>query len=214
MSGKIPMGADGEGGATSLVRVMLWGVAFAIGTLVVLLALLHLPPVQGVVVDFLIQKIEDRIGMKIMIAGYAWQPFSQLDLKGLSIRAGDSRVLDCDQASAAYGFSPWQPFVHLETLTLEKPVIHLERDARGRWQVRRPDLVCGRAPEAAPKVRFPLDGVSRFEVRIVGGTVLGQVNGQDVLAIRNMSGSLPFRMETGEGGPRFKVDLGQWQTGS
>lgn len=214
MSGKIPMGADGEGAAISVVRVLLWGVASAIGILVVLLALLHLPPVQGIVADFLIQKIEDRTGLEITVAGYGWQPLSQLDLNGLSIRTGESQILECDRVSVAYGFSPRRPFVHLEGVTLEKPVFHLVRDEREGWQMRRLDRVRGNAAEAAPGVRFPLDSISQFQVRVVGGTVLGQVNGQQVLAIRNISGSLPFRMEPGEDGPRIKVDLGKWQTGS
>ena len=163
MSGKIPMGADGEDAAISVVRVLLWGVASAIGILVVLLALLHLPPVQGVVADFLIQKIEDRTGLEITVAGYGWQPLSQLDLNGLSIRTGESQILECDRVSVAYGFSPRRPFVHLEGVTLEKPVFHLVRTAAayplptrpatgfppgaGSWQVHRPG--CSDAPPAA-----------------------------------------------------------------
>ncbi len=214
MSGKIPMGADGEGGVITPVRLLTWGVASAIGILVCLVALLHLPPVQGVVVDYLIQTIEDRTGLKIVIAGHGWQPLSQLDLNGLSIGTGESRILECDRARVTYGFSIWRPFVRLEDVTLEKPVIHLDRDKGGRWQISRPDRVRGKAAEPVPRARFPLDGSSRFQVRVVGGTVLGQVNGQEVLAIRNISGSLPFRVEPGEDGPRIRVDLEKWQAGS
>lgn len=214
MSGKMLRGGEGEGAAFSPARAIVWGVAFAIGIPIVLLGFLHLPLVQGVVLDTLIRKIEDRTDLKIRMDGYNWRPLSQLDLEKLSIRNRDREILECERARVTYALSVWRPFVYPEEIHLEKPVIHVEQDERGRWQIPRPNRVHGKSGESGLKQSLRWNGASRFQVRVAGGTVLGWKHGDRVLTIRNISGILPILLEFGEDGPRIKIDLGEWQTGS
>ena len=214
MSGKMLRGGEGEGAAFSPARAIVWGVAFAIGIPIVLLGFLHLPLVQGVVLDTLIRKIEDRTDLKIRMEGYTWRPLSQVDLDKLSIRNRDREILECERARVTYGFSVRRPFVYAEEIHLENPVIHVEQDERGGWQIPRPDRVHGKSGKDGLKDSLQWSGASRFKVRVAGGTVLGRTHGDHVLTIRNISGTLSFRVIILEDGPRIKIDLGDWQTGS
>ena len=101
------------------------------------------------------------------------------------------------------------PIFTPRAIVLEKPSLHLERDAQGRWQL---PARKGAPPEASqPGKPFPWSSFPWPQVRIVSGTITAAQNGQVVLSIRDVNATLSVQEMMDSDGPWLKLDFGQWQ---
>lgn len=190
-------------------RILVACVLFVLLVPLALVMTLHLPAVQGYLLQKAVEKLEAKTDLQIQFSSVRWSLWRELRLADLKVKTAGEDVLECRDASLGYHLS-WQwPYLHPEAVVLEKPSLRLERDAQGRWQLPGGK---GRPPEASrsagpfPWARFPWP-----QVRIVSGTISATQDGQVVLSIADVNATISVQEVTGSGGPRFKIDLGPWQ---
>lgn len=190
---------------------LLWIIAAAMGIPFILLLLVHLPFVQDRVFGTLVKVVESRTDLKIDVEDREWQPFSRICLQNLRVWSSKEAVFQCDRAELLYRLSAGRPYLRPVAIDLLRPVICVEKDAKGRWQV----LSRVKHREDAPHG----DGLSswfgrlsptQFQVNVISGTICGDQDGQRFLSIRNVNGTFFFKAENSDNGLRIMVDLPEW----
>jgi len=174
-----------------------------------LLVALHIPAVQDFLLQKAIRKLETSAELQIELASSRWQPFHELRLFDLKVKASGQDILECGEASLAYQLSWKWPYVHPLAVVLDRPSLHLDRDAEGQWRL----PVRAGAPEKSSQSRDPFPW-SRFpwpQVRIVSGTIAATQNGQVVLSIGDVNATISVQEAAGSDAPGLKIDFGQWQ---
>ncbi len=191
-----------------LRKTILWGLCGCLLTVAMLLAAVHLSAVQQRLLQELIKHIEARAAIRIQYRAYRWEPFSELRLDGLSVRSAAGNLLHCQEARLHYHLSWNWPFLVPTRLVLQRPVLYLQKDSRGRWIF--PTTGSGRnnpAGESSHRWQhFPWP-----DLKIVSGKILGFQNSRQILALHNLNGTLSLQMISGKNGPSLKIDLDQWQ---
>ena len=173
-----------------------------------LVAALHVPAVQDTILRAAVQKLESSADLQIQLAGARWSPFRELSLLDLKVKAAGENLIECEKANLGYHLSWKWPYLYPEAIVLEKPSLHLERDAQGRWQL---PARKGAPPEASqPGKPFPWSSFPWPQVRIVSGTITAAQNGQMVLFIRDVNATLSVQEMMDSDGPWLKLDFGQW----
>lgn len=191
------------------------GIVVAAGIPLAMLALIHFPPFGNWVLRFLLGTLEKRTQWSVTTEAFDWHPFSRLVLHNAVVRTQESEIIRCEQAELRYHLSLGRPFVRIQEVSLVRPLIHLEKDARGRWRL--PGEVehhRARAKgEALPSSnrRLPF---SRLQVSVSSGTILGRQESGDFLRIRDVSGSILLQLEDENSKLRIGVDLPLWPSSS
>lgn len=206
MLSRKPTNKEPSGASVFPFRLLVWGTVLCILVPLTLLLAVHLPPFQEQLIGKLVREIERSTPLEIRLGSYRLWPFSRLELLDLRISSSGRELLSCDQARLEYRFTSTWPYVHARELLLEKAVLNLERDAQGNW------LLPGNhgagngvfsKPVHPEWIRMPLP-----QVKIVSGTVTILQNGRPVLTLRNVNGTLSFRVVEGKDGPRLQIELG------
>ncbi len=187
------------------LRFLVWGSAFCLFVPLVFLFAIHLPALQEQLIGKLIREVERATPLQVRLGSYRLRPFSRLELLNLNISASGKELLVCDQASLVYRISTTWPYVHATELLLEKAVLNLERDTQGNWLLPRNRNADKHFPGRVHPdwVRIPLP-----QVRIVSGTVTAHQEGKPVLTLRNVNGTLSFRVVEEKEGPRLIIEMG------
>jgi hypothetical protein len=184
-----------------------------IGFLILTVLSLHIPAIQTKTIQLLFSQIESQTPFRIYYDSYEWWPLSQLRLYNLKVESSGKRVLECEQAQVSYGPSWKRPYVHATQVQLEKPILRLEKDHSGKWHVpyekSHKDQKRAGSAQARPSQRLTY---SLPQIKVNSGTILALQDGQTVLSIRSVSGTLPIQMVESPEGPRIKVELDRWQS--
>ena len=170
---------------------------------------LYIPAVQDTILQAAVRKLEASTDLQIQLGSTRWSPFRELQLFDLKVKASGENVLECEEAKLGYHLSWKWPYLHPGAIVLEKPSLHLERDAQGQWQLPRrkgPASDRSRPTEPFPWASFPWP-----QVRIVSGNIAAFQDGQRVLSLRDMNATLSVQEMTGSDGPLLKLDFGRWQ---
>jgi len=174
-----------------------------------LLVALHIPAVQDFLLQKAIRKLETSAELQIELASSRWQPFHELRLFDLKVKASGQDILECGEASLAYQLSWKWPYVHPLAVVLDRPSLHLDRDAEGQWRL----PVSAGAPAKSSQTlnAFPWSRFPWPQVRIVSGTIAATQNGQVVLSIGDVNATISVQEAAGSDAPGLKIDFGQWQ---
>jgi len=172
---------------------------------------LHLPWVQKRVIGKVTRPVEKTAGVQIELESYRWSSFSRMQLTSLQVMSNQKDFLRCDQAQLSFRISTEWPYLIPKVLLLDKPVLYLEKDARGKWRIPRAAGTAQKAGEAsnrrtARRIAFPWP-----EVRINSGQIIAFQEGHVVLSLQNVTGSLFVKTSPGDDGPILSINLGQGQ---
>jgi hypothetical protein len=200
----------GEERATgfALLRLVYWigGVVIVLPAVIVMA--LHLPFVQRVVIVELVRTIERTSGFVIEFKSYSWQPFSSLRIMNLKVASPGEKIVECDEVRLTYGLAFKWPYFLPKEAYLVRPLIHLERDAGGQWQIpgnSQRDRKDGSGGIPASWARIPWP-----QVYVSSGAIDARQGGRSILSIKEINGVLPIRMVSGADGPKLRIELGQW----
>ncbi len=189
---------------------MLWclgGLLLLLGTLV---AAVHLPVVQDQLLDQLVKHVQASTHLRIEYQSYSWRPFSMLRLKGLTVHSPTKELLHCQEAQLAYHLSWHPPFLIPTELTLQQPLLYLQKDAQGRWIF--PFTMKGGGGGGHSRSK-PSRRWSHFpcpNLKIVSGRVVGFQQSRQILTIQDLNATLPLQMISSSEGPCLKIDLDPW----
>jgi len=171
---------------------------------------LHLPQIQKQLIGKVVRPVEKAARVEIELESYRWSSFSQIHLTSLQVRSDEKEFLRCEQAQLSYRLSTQWPYLIPEVLLLDRPVLHLERDSRGKWRIPRSGGVQKVHVSSHGKTRrwmnFPLP-----EVQVNSGRIVAVQEGQEILSLQNVTGSFSFKVTPGDDGPILSINLGQWQ---
>lgn len=126
------------------------------------------------------------------------------------MKSGKKDFLRCEEAQLSYKLSWEWPYLIPKVLFLDKPLLRLEKDVHGKWRIPRTgnvnfgDRVLSDLPTRFRSFPWP-------EVRINSGKIVAFQEGQVVLSLQNVTGSLPVRVLPGDDGPTLTIDLEHWQ---
>ena len=191
------------------LRILVAGLCCFLLVPLALVIALHVPAVQDYLLQKAIQKLEASADLQIQLSSARWSLWHELRLVDLKVKASGENILECGEASLGYYLSWKWPYVHPVAVVLEKPSLRLERDAQGHWQLpgrKGPPSEASRPANPFPWSRFPWP-----QVRIVSGTIAATQNGQVVLSIADVNGTISVQEMTGSQGPWLKIDFGPWQ---
>ena len=198
------------GAARKGLRLLVWTVLGILVALFAVVVLLHLPFVQGFLLDQAARHWGDRIPVGARLEGFRWRPFSGLRLEGLRLESSGVEFLRCREADLSYFFSLDAPYFHPVELVLDHPELRLEKDDKGRWKLPGGE---GPSPSRANggKIPLPPPSVPLPRLRLLSASIEARQNGERVLSIRNVDGTLTFKTVEGADGPSLGIDLGWWQ---
>jgi len=209
LSGKKRYIVEGQGSGFAVLRLVYWIVGVAIVLPAAILMALHLPFVQRLAIVEFVRTIEQTTGFEVELKSYRWQPFSNLRIMNLKVAAPGKKIVECDEVRLTYGLALKWPYFQPKEAYLERPLIHLERDAGGQWQIpgvsqrERKDVPMGRIPASWARIPWP-------QVYVSSGAIDAQQDGRSILSIREVNGVLPLRMVSDPDGPKLQMDLGRW----
>lgn len=170
---------------------------------------LYFPPTQEFLLKRVVLLIEKRADIQIQMSSFQWRPLSELKLTGLSVHSDQTTLLTCNEARLIYRIRPKWPFLHPEEIRMEGPAIFLEKDNQGHWRIPT-QRSTGEASESKEKSLEWLNAL-QMRIQVVSGTVTGRQDGQTVLSVRDVSGTLLIEPAEGGGAPRVTINFGPWQ---
>lgn len=164
-----PVGEKRQPAFRQALRMLLLTVLSLLISTALPLLLVHIPPVQTMLIQKGIQKVGDATGAKMGVASFRWWPFSRLILNDLRLHQPDGENQHCDQVVLSYRLRSTFPFFELKSLVLSKPILNLIADSRG-FDESNPAV--GRQEQQEPSwySRLPLQ-LSSVPVRVEAGTI-------------------------------------------
>ena len=174
---------------------------------VVLLAIiaLHVPPLQKEIIRRGIARIETATNFRVQILSYKWWPFSGIDFAGVKIESEGKQILDCDKVHLNYRLSTKRPYIIVEKVCLEKPFLHLERSADGKWQVPASSARGGQGGGTGDEPYWAHMQLPR--IQIVSGTIEARQQGDTILSIKDISGAVNLKAVSGAEGPKIQLEF-------
>lgn len=175
---------------------------------VALLAALHLPFVQKLMIAQFTGMIEQSTGLRVELSSYDWWPSSRLYVKNITVASMGKSIVECEELRLTYEIWLEYPYLQPKEARFQKPAIHIERDPAGRWKI--PWDLRGRGRDLPGKVSSWLNDMSWPQVYVEGGTIDARQNGSSILSIKGVNGLLPVRRVMEADGPKLEMDLGKW----
>ncbi len=185
-----------------------------IGSLALLAILaLHIPFVQKEIIAQIEKRIETGTHYRAEFVSFQWWPISALYLEGLRVEAEGAPVLECEKVRVSYGLSMGSPHIEVQEIYLQRPFLHLERTADGKWRIpgrtaqslnRGIDRAAGGIENepSHPPERLPLP-----RVRIFSGQIEARQQGKTIMTVKDVTGVLKLYAVQGPNGPEIRVDL-------
>lgn len=173
-------------------------------------ALLHTPWMQREIIRLGLQRIERRADVRIEVGNCRLSPLSVIYIESLRVLSGGREFILSDKVELAYRLRLTWPYLVPRVIFFDQPVIYLEKDDQGHWRI-------PRAATVTPHHRVARDvGTHRHdfswpEVRVRSGRIIALQNGEKVLSLQNLDGTLPYRVVEVAGEPAFIIDFGQWR---
>jgi autotransporter translocation and assembly factor TamB len=166
---------------------------------------LHIPSVQKEIILRAADEIQRATNYRVQIESFTCWPFSRLYLDDVSVQAEGKQILNCAKIGISYSLSLHSPYVLLDAVYLEKPFLQLERGGDSKWQIPQPRVSEGQGGQVASDPFWV--HVVPPKVTIDSGTIEGKQQGNVILSVKNISGSIHLQAVSGEGGPRIRVNL-------
>ncbi|GKT10705.1 hypothetical protein [Desulforhabdus sp. TSK] len=210
--------AEPEGGSLRRAIRALTGLVLALFLLgLALTAALHLPFIQKMGVSRFAGQLERRTGYSLQLGSCRMWPFSPLRLADLQVLASGREVLRCPRALIEYRLSRRWPYIVPLEIELYRPILYLEKDLLQGWRIpvpeKRPATPSAGTGKTAPRDASPCTEFPLPRLRVEAGTILGQQDGRQVMALRDVTGAVNMKVDCSSGSPRIKMDLQQWQGG-
>jgi len=176
----------------------------------ILLLIVHIPAIQRLLIAEVSLRLEKSTGIEVRLEGYRWNPISCLCLLEVKVLSSGREVIKCEKAKLSYHISWHWPYLCPEELYLERPFLILEKDEDRTFRLpcSEPHESCRPFTLERPSLRYSFPWPA---IRILSGVIEAEQNGQKVLSVKNVSGTLAYHFDQGPYGPRLKLDLGQWQ---
>lgn|GEM_PF-2398050 len=196
-----------------------WGVLCLLLIPLTALLILNLPWTQKKMIDGFLKRVENIAAVTIKIGSYEWSPLSsQMHVASIGVKSDQKDFLRCDAAELDYQLSWKWPYFIPTVLFLDKPVLYLEKDSLGRWHIPREITPNGKSVEgigssAPAKKGFFWKDFPWPEVRVKSGRIIAFQQGQIVLSLQNITGTIPYQVTDGKNGPILKIKLDQWSSG-
>jgi hypothetical protein len=191
-----------------VIRLAAW-VGIGGGLLVVLAAFfaLHIPSIRKAVIVEVVSRIEATTNFQVQIHSLQWRPFSTtVYLTEVKVESGGKQVLDCGKVRVKCRPSIKSPFIIVEEVYLEKPFLRLEKKADGKWLLPAPAGTGARQGGSQGENPF-WSHLLLPKIQIVSGTIEATQQGNTVLHIKDISGSVSLGAAPGVEGPEIKLDF-------
>jgi autotransporter translocation and assembly factor TamB len=173
---------------------------------------LHVPSVQKELIAWAARQIESSTNYKIELDSFKWFPFSRLHLSNVHVQADGRRILACEDVSVSYRISAGSPFVVLEDVYLNKPLIQLERSHDGKWLIPAIKSGGGQGGQGGQPVGGPSPEPFHLPaIHVDGGKIEASQDGRNVLSIKDITGTLHLKTVQGPNGPSIRLDLDNWR---
>jgi len=201
-------------GRASLSLRMGTAIIAVIGSLALFAILaLHIPFVQKEIIVQIEKRIETETHYRAEFTSFQWRPISALILEGLRVEAEGAPVLECEKVRVSCGLSMGSPYIEVQEIYLQKPFLHLERTADGKWRVpgrtaqslsRAIDRAAGGSGNepSPPPERLPFP-----KVRIFSGQIEARQQGKTIMTVKDVTGVLKLYAVQGPNGREIRVDL-------
>ena len=166
---------------------------------------LHIPAVQKQIILRAAGEIQKATNYGVQIESFTCWPFSRLYLDDVSVQAEGKKILTCARIGVSYSLSLHWPYVLIDAVYLEKPFLQLERGGDDKWQIPQARSSEGEGGQVESNP-FWIHVVPP-KVTIDSGTIEGRQQGNIILSVKNVSGSIHLQAVSGEKGPKIRVDL-------
>ncbi|MGA2224236.1 MAG: translocation/assembly module TamB domain-containing protein [Syntrophobacteraceae bacterium] len=191
--------------ARFVIRLAALGAAALLFVVLLPIIFLHVPPLQKEIIRRGVARVEAATNFKVQIRSYRWWPFSGINFAGVKIESEGKQILDCDKVHLKYRLSIKRPYIIVEEVYLEKPFLHLERSADGKWQVPASSARAGQGsgPEDEPywaHMQLP-------RIQIVSGTIEARQQGDTILSVKDISGAVNLKAVSGAEGPKILLEF-------
>ena len=193
--------------APFFIRLAAWGIVALLSLVLPAIVALHLPSVQKEIILRGVRWLEASTNLNVQIRSYRWLPFSGIYLTEVKIESEGKPILDCNKVRLNYTLSIERPYIILQEVYLEKPLLQLERSADGKWLL--PTLPVNKADGNGVSA-----GYQPFEpswtlprIRIISGTIEAKQQGNTVLSIKDISGAVHLRTVRGAEGPKIQMEF-------
>jgi hypothetical protein len=210
--------AETDGGRIWRAIRALTGLVLAFFLLVLALtAALHLPFVQKKGISRFAGQVERRTGYSLQLGSCRMWPFFPLRLADLQVLASGREVLRCPRALIEYRLSRRWPYIVPVEIELYRPILYLEKDPLEGWRIpvpeKRPATPSAGTGKTVPRDVPPCTEFPLPNLRVEGGAILGEQDGRQVMALRDVNGAVAMKVDCSSGSPRIKMDLQPWQGG-
>jgi hypothetical protein len=173
-------------------------------------AVLYTPWMQDEIIRHGLKRIEQWADVQIEAGDCRLSPLTVMRIESLRVTSGDREFIVSDRVEIAFQLQRSWPYLSPRLVLFDKPAIYLEKDQQGRWRIPKDET-------AAFHGRVPLKGVTRWrdfswpEVRVRSARIVAWQNGEIILSLHNLNGTIPYRVVSVAGEPTFIIDLGRWR---
>ncbi len=188
-----------------VIRLAAWGAALLFFVVLLALVALHVPALQKEIIRRGVARIETATNFRVQILSYRWWPFSGINLAGVKIESEGKQILDCDKVHLKYSLSIKRPYIIVEEVYLEKPFLHLERSADGKWQLPASSAKGGQGSAKGDEPYWAHMQLPR--IQIVSGTIEARQQGDTILSIKDISGAVNLKAVSGAEGLKILLEF-------
>lgn len=194
-----PSNINGPGTRASVGRWLLLVTCLFIVLVSSCLLSLFAPKVQRYLVKSWLEDLDRRCGIALVTKDFVWNwPFT-VTLHAVEMDLHGKRLMDCVEAAVTFSLSGARPFWYVKELVLDHPVFYLEKDSTGRWATPSPSprgSKAGGGSQGEPPAR---ESPRSIRIRLDGGTIVAEQDGQSVMRVGNISGQLTLSYDDGGG---------------
>ena len=191
----------------TVIRIFLALIFSLMSVLLLLLLMLHLPPVQEFFIEKGVRAFEEATAVRLRLSGFRWWPFSRLVLNDVVLVKSDEETVSSEQVVLSYRLRPYFPFFEPKSAVLRKAVLNLTADEDSSREIQpldSKDNVQGTAKSSRLPLPFPLTGVA-----VEAGAVQIRRTGHPdpLLSLRDLNGHLEISAEWLPSGPDIRIQV-------
>ncbi len=181
--------------------------AVGIVGLLLLVVLIHTPWFQERLIRAAAARIQEETGVRVEMSGYRWHPFRSLQIEELSAEADGRRVFSAAALRVDYTLTWARPHLNLRDVVVIRPVLRLEKNARGSWSL---PLSAEKGARSAPGPGWRWDGLPPVTITVVSGRIQGFDGDRCVMDVAEMNGRMSLRGRAEEGRSGVEISLDSW----